>query len=103
MAACDPLADTGRAACLPARFGLGPAFRPRAGVHRGDHVLYAGRLAREKGVLALLEAAARSEAPWPQWLVGAGPAAALAFADAHRWQPVFDAELADLDRLAGVR
>jgi alpha-1,6-mannosyltransferase len=74
MAACDPHADTGRDATLPLRFGLDPAFRPRAGVRRADHVLYAGRLGREKGVFALLEAARRSEEPWPLWLMGAGPA-----------------------------
>ncbi len=74
MAACDTHADTGRDATLPLRFGLDPAFRPRAGVRRGDHVLYAGRLGREKGVFALLEAARRSEEPWPLWLMGAGPA-----------------------------
>jgi alpha-1,6-mannosyltransferase len=43
-------------------------------VRRGDHVLYAGRLGREKGVFALLEAAHRSSEPWPLWLLGAGPA-----------------------------
>ena len=40
---------------------------------RGDHVLYVGRLSREKGVLELLEAAARSEDPWPLRIVGSGP------------------------------
>ena len=74
MAACDPHADTGRDATLPLRFGLDRAFRPRAGVRRGEHVLYAGRLGREKGVFALLEAARRSDEPWPLWLMGAGPA-----------------------------
>jgi alpha-1,6-mannosyltransferase len=43
-------------------------------VRRGDHVLYAGRFGREKGVFALLEAARRSDEPWPLWLMGAGPA-----------------------------
>src|SRR5262249_15136221 len=75
MAACDPHADTGRDATLPLRFGLDPAFRPRAGVRRSDHVLYAGRLGREKGVFALLEAAPRPGEPWPLWRRGAGPAA----------------------------
>jgi glycosyltransferase involved in cell wall biosynthesis len=74
MAACDPLEDTARHATMPLRFGLDPVFRPRAGVRRGDHVLYAGRFGREKGVFALLEAARRSEEPWPLWLMGAGPA-----------------------------
>jgi alpha-1,6-mannosyltransferase len=75
MAACDPLADTGRPAALPLRFGLAAEFAPPAGVRRGDHVLYAGRLAREKGVFELLEAAARADDPWPVHLVGAGTAA----------------------------
>jgi len=74
MAACDPLADAGRPATLRLRFGLHPAFRPRPEVPRGDDVLYVGRLAREKGVLELLEAAARSAEPWPLRLVGAGTA-----------------------------
>ena len=60
MSACDPRADTGRAATLPLRFGLDPAFYPEGDEQRGDHVLYAGRLSREKGVFELLEAAARS-------------------------------------------
>ena len=60
MSACDPLADTGRDATLPLRFGLDPAFFPRGDERRGEHVLYAGRLSREKGVFALLEAAARA-------------------------------------------
>jgi glycosyltransferase involved in cell wall biosynthesis len=75
MAACDPRADTGREATLPLRFGLDPAFCPYGTGERADHVLYAGRLSREKGVFALLEAAAHSHEPWPLWLLGAGAAA----------------------------
>jgi alpha-1,6-mannosyltransferase len=37
-------------------------------------VLYVGRLAREKGVVELVRAAARSREPWPLRLVGSGPA-----------------------------
>jgi len=74
MSAVDPTVDVQRAAGLELRFGLDPAFRPRAGVHRGDHVLYAGRLGREKGIFSLLEAAKRSREPWPLWLMGTGPA-----------------------------
>lgn len=74
MAACDPLADTGRPATFPLRFGLDPAFRPCAGVERGDHVLYVGRLAREKGIFELLEAAALAPEPWPLRLLGTGTA-----------------------------
>src|SRR5262249_41961348 len=74
MSACDTLADTGRVASLPLRFGLDPAFYPRGRGERGDHVLYAGRMSREKGVLELLDAAARSDEPWPIWLMGTGTA-----------------------------
>jgi alpha-1,6-mannosyltransferase len=85
MAACDPHGDTGRDATVTLRFGLDPAFRPRAGVRRGDHVLYAGRLGREKGVFALLEAARRSSEPWPLWLMGAGPAERELALRVRRW------------------
>lgn len=74
MAACDPLGDTGREATLPLRFGLDPAFFPSGEVERGDHVLYAGRLGREKGIFALLEAAARADEPWPLHILGTGSA-----------------------------
>ena len=74
MSACDPLEDTGREAMLPLRFGLDPAFYPRGAGERGDHVLYVGRMSREKGVFELLEAAARSTEPWPLHLMGTGTA-----------------------------
>lgn len=74
MSAADPGADAGRAAELTLRFGLHPAFRPQAGLVRGEHVLYVGRVGREKGLDILLEAAARSEEPWPLQVVGAGTA-----------------------------
>jgi alpha-1,6-mannosyltransferase len=70
----DPEPDCGREASFPLRLGLHDAFRPQTGAARGDHVLYVGRLAREKGVFGLLEAAARSRDPWPLRLVGSGPA-----------------------------
>jgi alpha-1,6-mannosyltransferase len=70
----DPEPDCGRPASFPLRLGVHEAFRPRLGVRRGDHVLYVGRLAREKGVFRLLEAAARAEQPWPLVFVGSGPA-----------------------------
>ena len=54
--------------------GSTPRSIPRATSERGEHVLYAGRLSREKGVFELLEAAARSREPWPLWLMGAGSA-----------------------------
>lgn len=42
-------------------------------MRRQDHVLYAGRLGREKGVIELLRAAARSSEPWTLKIVGSGP------------------------------
>ncbi|MDQ3678434.1 MAG: glycosyltransferase, partial [Actinomycetota bacterium] len=73
MSAVDALADCGRRATLALRFGLPPAFVPQPGVARGDDVLYVGRLGREKGVIELLHAAARSREPWPLVLIGRGP------------------------------
>jgi alpha-1,6-mannosyltransferase len=74
MSNVDALDDCGRAATLPLRLGVNDAFRPRSGRgRRGDHVLYVGRLSREKGVLDLLDAAARSRDPWPLRIVGSGP------------------------------
>ncbi|HEV2769328.1 MAG TPA: glycosyltransferase, partial [Solirubrobacteraceae bacterium] len=104
MAALPTEHDTGRTAALRLRFGLHPAFRPQDDVRRGDHVLYVGRLAREKGVFDLLRAAARSRDGWPLRLVGSGPAErrlrALAerLGIAHRlsWRPY----LGDPARLA---
>jgi len=62
---------------MPLRLGVHETFRPRPDVRRDDHVLYVGRLSRESGprppVLELLEAAARSEDPWPLRIVGSGP------------------------------
>lgn len=74
MSVVDPRQDCGRPATLALRLGLHEAFRPRPGVVRGDHTLYVGRLAREKGIERLLEAAALSPDPWPLWLLGSGPA-----------------------------
>jgi alpha-1,6-mannosyltransferase len=66
--------DAHRPATLRLRLGLDPAFYPRPEVERGDHVLYVGRLSREKGLRELLEAAAASREPWPLVLLGTGPA-----------------------------
>ncbi len=74
MSAVPCRADCGRDATIPLRFGLHPAFVPHPGTRRGDHVLYVGRVAREKGVTELIRAAARSSEPWPLRLVGSGPA-----------------------------
>jgi alpha-1,6-mannosyltransferase len=73
MSNVDTMADCGRLATMPLRLGVHEAFRPRSDVRRGDHVLYVGRLSREKGVLELLDAAARSAEPWRLRLVGSGP------------------------------
>jgi alpha-1,6-mannosyltransferase len=73
MSVVDSRPDCGREATLPLRLGLHPAFRPAPAIRR-DHVLYAGRLAWEKGVFDLLEAAAISPRGWRLWLVGNGPA-----------------------------
>jgi hypothetical protein len=62
MSVVDPGVATAR--MLPLRFGLDPAFRPRPELARGGHVLYVGRLSREKGVSELLHAAAASREPW---------------------------------------
>lgn len=96
MSAVPTLRDTGRRADLPLRFGLEPAFRPRPEeVERGDHVLYVGRLAREKGVIELVAAAARARTPWELRFVGSGPlegllrerAARLGIADRLTFHP----------------
>ena len=74
MSACDTFDATGRAPTIPLRFGLDRAFRPDTGVERGDHVLYAGRISADKGVLTLLAAMALSRGDWMLRLVGDGPA-----------------------------
>jgi alpha-1,6-mannosyltransferase len=84
MSVVDPRRDSGRRASLPLRFGVDPAFRPRPALPRRPHVLYAGRLGREKGVFELLEAAARAREPWRLHLVGTGPAERALAARARR-------------------
>lgn len=76
MSVVDTTADCGRPAEVELGLGLHDAFRPQPGLVRGDHTLYVGRFAREKGVFELLEAAARSTDRWPLHLVGSGPAEA---------------------------
>jgi alpha-1,6-mannosyltransferase len=96
--------DAHRPATLRLRLGLDPAFLPRPEVERLDHVLYVGRLSREKGLRELLEAAAASRDPWPLVLLGTGPAGdtlrerarQLGLGDRVR----FDAYLNDRDELA---
>jgi alpha-1,6-mannosyltransferase len=74
MTVVDPMMELGRTPCLPLRLGLDPAFRPQRDVPRGDHVLYVGRLSREKGLRELLEAAASATGDWALVLLGTGPA-----------------------------
>ena len=73
MSAVDPQPDCGRDATIRLRFGIDAVFAPQPDVRRQDHVLYVGRLGREKGVVELLHAAARSSEPWSLKLVGSGP------------------------------
>ncbi|MEN3279901.1 MAG: hypothetical protein V7607_1041 [Solirubrobacteraceae bacterium] len=70
----DPEPDCRRRASFPLHLGLDDAFRPQPDVPRGDHVLYVGRLGREKGVFRLLEAAAIADDRWPLVFIGSGPA-----------------------------
>ena len=74
MSVVDADIDARRPSTLRLRLGLDPAFGPRPAVPRGDHVLYVGRLSREKGLRELLEAAAAAREPWPLVLLGTGPA-----------------------------
>jgi alpha-1,6-mannosyltransferase len=76
MAAIDTTADLGRPPDVPLRFGVRADFRPQPDVECGDHVLYVGRLAREKHVAELLDAAGRSDERWPVKVIGSGPLAA---------------------------
>jgi alpha-1,6-mannosyltransferase len=106
MSAVDPRADCGRPADLRLRLGIDAAFRARPGVPRGDETVYVGRLSREKGILTLLEAAARADEPWPLRLVGSGPlvrtirsrARRLGLGDRLRIEP-FVADRSELSRV----
>jgi alpha-1,6-mannosyltransferase len=100
----SPAGVGGARRLLPLRFGLDPAFRPRPDVPRGRGVLYAGRLAREKGLLDLLEAAALARSPWPLRIVGSGPAEAAARSLVARralgWRTSFEPFVDSRDDLA---
>ncbi len=105
LSAVDSRPDCGRPATIPLRFGLDRAFVPQPGVRREDHVLYVGRLGREKGVVELLHAAARSAEPWRLRLHGRGPielrlrrlAENLGLGDRVQWRP-YIADRAELAR-----
>lgn len=84
MSAVPTTRDIGMPADLELRFGLDEVFHPRPEIARGDHVLYAGRLALEKGVLRLVDAAARSRIQWPLRIVGTGPLRDSVLARARR-------------------
>jgi alpha-1,6-mannosyltransferase len=73
MSVVDTEVDVQRPATLRLRLGIEPVFHPRPEIPRSDHVLYVGRLSREKGLRQLLEAAAASAQPWPLILLGTGP------------------------------
>lgn len=104
MSGVDTLPDAGRAAALALRLGVDPAFRPRPEEPRGDHVVYVGRLSREKGVELLLDAAAGSPDPWPLTIVGTGPRGDALAARARRLgiaqRVSFRPYVSDRDRLA---
>jgi alpha-1,6-mannosyltransferase len=76
MSVVDPVIDTCRASTLrlSLRLGLDSAFTPDPRISRGSHVLYVGRLSREKGLRTLLEAAAGAGEQWSLVLLGTGPA-----------------------------
>ena len=105
ISAVDTRQDCGRAATIELRFGLHPAFVPQPGVAREDHVLYVGRLGREKGVAELLHAAACSRDPWRLRVHGRGPielrlrrlAENLGLGDRVQWRP-YIADRAELAR-----
>ena len=73
MSVVDPSQDSGRAATIPLRFGVHPAFRPAPAL-RGRHLAYVGRLAHDKRVPDLLAAMAAARIARSLLLVGEGPA-----------------------------
>jgi alpha-1,6-mannosyltransferase len=99
MSVVDPEPDSGRAATIPLRFGIHRAFRPKPTV-RGRHLLYVGRLSREKRIEDLLAAAAALDPPREVVIVGDGPArrALAARAGPVRFVPF----VADRDELASL-
>jgi alpha-1,6-mannosyltransferase len=100
----DPEPDCGRPASFPLYLGLDEAFRPQPDVRRSDHVLYVGRLGREKGVFRLLEAAAIADDRWPLVFIGSGPAEDALRRRAHTLglahRVAFRPYVRDRDRLA---
>ena len=109
MSVVDSEPDSGRQATIPLRFGVDPAFAP-APAQRAEHLLYVGRLSREKRIDDLFAAAALFDPPRPVLVVGDGPARHALMARAShlladrrvRFRPFVEgrAELADLYRRA---
>lgn len=71
MSVVDPEPDSGRRATIPLRFGIHRAFRPQP-TERDGHLLYVGRLSREKRIGDLLAAASALDRD--VLVVGDGPA-----------------------------
>jgi alpha-1,6-mannosyltransferase len=71
MSVVDSEPDSGRRAAIPLRFGIHRAFRPEP-TERAGHLLYVGRLSREKRIEDLLAAARALERD--VLVVGEGPA-----------------------------
>ena len=111
MSVVDTEVDAHRPATLRLRLGLDPEFHPRPDVPRLDHVLYVGRLSREKGLRELLEAAAASVDPWPLVLLGTGPAGdtlrerarQLGLGDRVRFEPYLNGRAELARAYAGAR
>jgi alpha-1,6-mannosyltransferase len=105
MSTVDPLADSGRRATIPLRFGLHPAFHPGP-AERGAHLLYVGRLAFEKRIGDLLEAMSQRLLDRPLQIVGDGPAKSFLRGRCERLgiadRVVFVPFVEDRDRLARV-
>jgi alpha-1,6-mannosyltransferase len=100
MSVVDPEPDSGRRATIPLRFGIHAAFRP-APAERGRHLLYVGRLSREKRIKDLLAAAAALGRAVV--IVGDGPARRALAARAGRGPTVrLLPFVADRDELAGL-
>jgi alpha-1,6-mannosyltransferase len=96
MSVVDPEPDSGRRAAIPLRFGIHRAFRPQP-TERAGHLLYVGRLSREKRIGDLLAAA--SVLDRDVLVVGDGPARrTLARSAGVR----FGGFVSDRDELAGL-
>jgi alpha-1,6-mannosyltransferase len=104
IAVVAPTVDGRRERTVPLRFGVDPAFRPGPAAQQRRHVLYAGRLGGNRGLLDLIEVTARSREPWRLHLVGTGPARRILSARARRLgiseRVLFSLRVGDRRRLA---